>query len=270
MWGGLSLWALTLGSGALLGFGAGLNAGAPERQPWSSAMAPRIAHEVLLGVPEPARERRLLAWLEAVPADQAVRAWAQAERLSLDVATPGPAPAIEEIGETDLPLEIEVLVAARPVASAPVAAAVATVPAAPPPVVAAVAPAVLAVAGPVPVAPATLPETEVRGRLVVGEIDLFSVVDAPEARREVLRRVEGWRACYEAALSEHPTLTGLLELSFAVADGLVSDIRTTLNTVGDQAVGECAAADLAGWSFPSAVKGPIRVPVHLKPVAVDG
>lgn len=257
VWAGLSVWALTLGSGALLGFGAGLNGGTPPRMAWSAAMAPRIAHEVLLGVPDPARERRLLAWLEAVPSDAAVREWARDERKRLDAAAAPPVVVDAwEPEQSDLPLA----------APAPVAAVASSVVRPPIPFVAPVAPPKVTMASPPPFLPLpSVADGPVAGRLVVGEIDVFAVSAAADARREVLRRIVGWKDCYEAALADRPGLTGLLELSFAVADGLVSDVRTTLDTVGDQAVSACAAQDVAGWTFPTDVNGPMRVPVHMKP-----
>ncbi len=290
VWLGLGVWGLTLASGAILGFGAGLNNASSTRTQWTTTLGWRITDEVLFGDPPPDRERRLLAWLQAVGPESTIQHWANGELSNLSDPPP---PAREKESQADVaavdvtelgPVEFDRNPTVDEAAcDLPIAAVASTSPQLPPPLaIAAVIhpPAVAIVPAKVVIPPVVvpivaLPEVPpeikpIQGRLVVGEVDVFAVTAPSDARREVLRRIDGWKKCYEVALAQQPTLTGLIELSWRVADGLVSDVTTTLDTVGNADVATCARENLLSWSFPADVAGPMSVPVHLRPAPIGG
>ncbi|MBT3220328.1 MAG: AgmX/PglI C-terminal domain-containing protein [Proteobacteria bacterium] len=85
------------------------------------------------------------------------------------------------------------------------------------------------------------------------------------ARRAFNRHLPTLRRCYEARLTENPSLKGRLGLKLSVAAGTVQAVEKTADTTIDNELWECFEQRIKTWTFPENVEGDIEIPLALYP-----
>jgi len=76
-------------------------------------------------------------------------------------------------------------------------------------------------------------------------------LDQATVQRHVRRNLDGIKDCYAARLEEVASLSGTITLRFTIApEGSVGDVGFAADTLGDAALRDCAARDIAAWRFP--------------------
>ncbi|MFU8803409.1 MAG: AgmX/PglI C-terminal domain-containing protein [Bradymonadaceae bacterium] len=85
---------------------------------------------------------------------------------------------------------------------------------------------------------------------VEGELDRELVREVVRvSRREII-------TCYETELEDHPELHGLLHVKFVIgADGAVVGAEIGENSLENDELGACVAAQVSGWVFPAVQSG---------------
>ena len=100
-------------------------------------------------------------------------------------------------------------------------------------------------------------------------IDCDIVKDEPVAaaglREAVQKQLPQLQYCYEMRLKEVPSLSGRLELEWAVSSGRVTAARVSGNTTGDAPFADCAVRKVRMWRFPAGIEGEITWPFVFKP-----
>lgn len=99
-----------------------------------------------------------------------------------------------------------------------------------------------------------------RGQKVPTVRQATATVDGPLdkdiVRRIVRAHMNEVRSCYNAGLSNDPTVAGTVAIEFTIAaDGFVSTSKVAESDLSDAKVGECIAKMVKRWQFPKPTGG---------------
>lgn len=171
------------------------------------------------------------------------------------------APRLVRVAPQPVPVDAKAGTAAQP-ALAPSAVKSGQVPGKPPPTTVAGKKAVAA--SPAPVGHGPAPATRPAPRRPAASNDTSDAeqvgagLDADSVRMVVQHHSPQVRVCYDRALKQQDTLSGVVEIQFEVSsEGKVRNASVYRNTTGHEGLGKCIATTLKGWRFPRPVGGDV-------------
>lgn len=92
-------------------------------------------------------------------------------------------------------------------------------------------------------------KTEIKGSVKGGTIDAADLPDADKIKTIISRNQGALTYCYEQSLRQNPSLSGRVEVEWAIRQGRPTGISIFANSTGDSAFAECIKGKIARWKF---------------------
>ncbi|MCO4744428.1 MAG: AgmX/PglI C-terminal domain-containing protein [Proteobacteria bacterium] len=93
------------------------------------------------------------------------------------------------------------------------------------------------------------PSTTIKGSVASGTVDAGDLEDGDLIRRTISKNQGALTYCYEQRLRQNPSLSGRVEVEWAIRQGRPTGISVFANSTGDDAFGECIVGKIARWRF---------------------
>jgi len=96
--------------------------------------------------------------------------------------------------------------------------------------------------------------------IAVGDSQVMGSLDTSAIRNIIHAHLRELRFCYESQLQKYPKLAGKLVVKFTLAaDGHITRIELTEDTIGQANVGSCVLTRFQRWQFPATSSGEVTV-----------
>lgn len=92
-------------------------------------------------------------------------------------------------------------------------------------------------------------KTEIKGSVKGGTADVGELEDGDKIRLVISKSQGALTYCYEQRLRQNPSLSGRVEVEWAIRQGRPAGVSIFANSTGDDAFGDCIKGKIARWRF---------------------